>query len=70
MIDDKLEAVHKAVSAYLIDRGWKSPLDQDSPCNICIFSYIDPITGFPHRADFAMIIQSEREINKVIEEKL
>lgn len=52
--------VIEAMSAFLIDRGWI--WNVDSSDEAAMFHFIDPKTKIAHRADFAYIIQSEREI--------
>ena len=49
-----------AIVKYLELQGWKS--NSKSEDESAQFNYIDPITGICHRADFAYIVQSERDI--------
>lgn len=49
-----------AIIAYLQLMGWKHNLD--SKDESAFMNFIDPKTGVSHRADFAWVVQSERDI--------
>lgn len=49
-----------AMGCYLHKCGWTESSTSAEPA--VVFYWIDPITGFPHRTDFAFIIQTERDM--------
>ena len=52
----------KSIHDYLTNTGWK--LNENCLGNEILYM-IDPITDLKHRSDFALIIQTERELNEL-----
>lgn len=59
-----LDKVLIAIQEYLKESGWEDLGMKPGVPEELSFYWLDPITGLAHRADFAFLLQSEREINE------
>lgn len=65
MENKEIDDVFVAVSNYLKKKGWWHHDELDANWGY----WTDPVTRLAHRSDFAFVVQSERDLNNLLNSK-